>query len=425
MTRTANFLEAFETLEKEKGADALAPLRKGAIARFAEVGLPHKKLEEWRFTDVSRLHESAFPLARPGADGLTKDDVERLATRPGLVFLDGHFRADLSTVPKSIAVKSLAASLDDPLVKQHLGQYADRQNRAFVALNTAFVEDGVFLHVPKGTKVEEPIHVLFVGTDKACHPRNLLVVEEGAEAHVVETWVSLGADASYANAVTESVVAPNAHLRHDKLQLENETAIHTSAHHVEQARDSEFTSHVIALGGGLVRNDLLAGLGGENIVTTLNGLVLGRGNQHVDNHTWLEHRKPDCESHELYKTILDDRASAVFSGYIHVFQDAQRTDAKQSNASLLLSNEAVVDAQPQLEIYADDVKCTHGATIGQLDDDALFYLRARGIPKARARNLLVHAFASDVTEGLLDDVARERVERLLHERLPGDGTDNA
>ncbi len=424
MVKTANFLPAYEALEKERGADSLTPLRKGGIARFAETGLPHSRLEDWRFTDVSALYDADFALARPTAAPLTSDDVTRLATRSGLVFLDGHYCAELSHVPQGIAVRSLTQALDDPasraLVRQHLGHHADKDRRPFVSLNTAFVEDGVFLHVPQNTKIDEPIHVLFVSTDKASHPRNLIVVEDGAEAHLIETWVSLGDAAHYVNAVTESVIGANAHLYHDILQLENDAALHTTAHHVLQGRDSRLTNHVISLGGALVRNDLVVALDGEGIDTTMNGLVLARGRQHIDNHTWIEHRKPNCDSHELYKAILDDQASAVFSGYIHVFQDAQKTDAKQSSANLLLSDRAVIDTQPQLEIYADDVKCTHGATIGQLDEDALFYLRARGLPPAQARNLLVHAFASDVTDGLSDEAARARVEKLLHERLPGD-----
>ena len=205
---------------------------------------------------------------------------------------------------------------------------------------------------------------------------------------------------------------------HTRLQLENDAAFHTSNVWASQARDSRFTSNVVTLGGHLVRNDLTVSLQAENCLSTLNGLFLAQGTQHIDNHTWMEHREPHCESHELYKGILDDRASAVFSGYIHVYQDAQKTDAYQSSKNLLLSDHAKVESQPQLEIYADDVKCSHGSTIGQLDEKALFYMQSRGIPAAQAKNMLIRAFAGDVTDRLTIDAVRDRVERLITERLP-------
>jgi len=213
--------------------------------------------------------------------------------------------------------------------------------------------------------------------------------------------------------VTDVEIGPNASVDHCRLQLENDEALHVSTTRVRQGRDSHYTSHTVTLGGKLVRNDIDASLDAENINCTLNGLFLTRGTRHVDNHTLLEHRKPHCESHELYKGILDDHSTGVFSGKIHVFEDAQKTDAKQSSANLLLSEHAVVDAKPQLEIYADDVKCTHGATIGQLDPDALFYLRSRGLPAAAARNMLIGAFAADITRRIRVPAARERVDALL------------
>ncbi|MHC4549923.1 MAG: Fe-S cluster assembly protein SufD [Planctomycetota bacterium] len=411
----APFVRAFEALERE-GGGALHALRKRALARFEELGLPTTKQEEWRFTNVAPLAKEPFPLGRPTTNGIA--DVDRLALAPGLVFVDGHFRADLSTVPEGVRASSLGEALrtDGDFVQRHLGPYEDRP---FVALNTAFLEDGAFLHVPRGVVLAEPLHVLFVGTDKACHPRNLYVVEESAAAAVVEAYVSLGDAAHLTNTVSEAAVRANGALEHYQLQLENERAYHVATLLAHQERDSRFTSHSHTLGGALTRNDVTVALDGEGGLCTLNGLILTRGVQHADNHTWIQHRKPHCESHELYKGVLADRSSGVFSGHIHVYPDAQKTDAFQASANLLLSDEAVVDAKPQLEIYADDVKCSHGSTTGQVDPQALFYLRTRGIQPERARNMLIRAFAGEVTERLGVAAARERVERLLTERLPG------
>jgi Fe-S cluster assembly protein SufD len=378
-----------------------------AWKRFQELGFPTTRQEEWRFTNLAPLARSTFALGRPTTNGVAQADVDRLGLDKSLVFVDGHFRADLSSAPFGV---SLATRLD---LIEH-----DEDAPALVALNTALAEDGAFIEVDG--ELAEPIHVLFIGTDgKACHPRNIYHVKKNARAEIVETYVSLGTGEHWTNAVGIVVVSENAELRHTRLQLENESAFHTSNVRVSQARDSRYVSNVVTLGGRLVRNDMTAALDGEGCVSTLNGLFLTRGKQHADNHTWIEHRVPHCESHELYKAILDDQSSGVFSGYIHVLPDAQKTDAYQSSATLLLSDEATIDSQPQLEIYADDVKCSHGSTTGQLSKNALFYLRSRGIPEDKAKSMLVRAFANDVTERLGVVAARERVERLLAERLPG------
>jgi len=393
--------------------------RPEAIERFEELGLPTTRHEEWRFTNVAELGKTSFAPGRAGDTSITAADAARLATAPGLVFVDGHYRADLSQVPVGVAVQSLAAALAaDQGVRVLLDEAREPDHRAFAALNDAFYADGVFLRVPKNTKVAPPIHVLFIGTrDAAGHPRNVYLLEEGSEATVVESYVSAGDDAHFTNPVTEISVSANASLHHYKLQCENTAAFHVATMYAWQGRDSRFTSHNITLGGRLTRNDIVATLDAEGIVTTLNGLFLAGGTQHVDNHTWIEHKKPHCESHELYKGIVDDRASGVFSGYIHVFPDAQKTDAYQSSKNLLLTDEAIIDSQPQLEIYADDVKCSHGSTTGQMDKDALFYLRSRGIPEAAAQGIMVRAFANDVTNRIEEEAARARVNAILTERL--------
>jgi len=405
----APFAAAFEALSKEHGRDKVHAMRQQAFARFKDAGFPTTKLEDWRFTNVAPIARSTLSLARPTTNGVTPADVTRLGFPGSLVFVDGHYRADLSSAPAGVSLATVRDTLDFP---------AREDAHALVQLNTAFLEDGACVEVEG--ELAEPLHVLFLGTDgKVCHPRNIYHAKRNARAEIVETYVSLGQGEHWTNAVGIVLVAENAELHHTRLQLENEAAFHTSHVTVSQARDSRYTSNVVTLGGRIVRNDHTASLNGEGGIATLNGLFLTHGTQHVDNHTWIEHRVPNCESHELFKGILDDRSSGVFSGYIHVFEDAQKTDAYQSSANLLLSDDAVIDAQPQLEIYADDVKCSHGSTTGQISEDALFYLRSRGIPEAQARSLLVRAFARDVTERLTEKNARERVDRLLLERLPG------
>ena len=400
----------FEAFAKERGGDKRHPLREKAFERFTGLGFPTTKVEEWRFTDLAPLAKSDLPLARPSTDGVTRGDVDRLGFGAGLVFGDGHHRADLSdAAPAGVSLARVRDSLD-------VGD--DKEAPALVQLNSAFLEDGVHFEIEG--ELAAPLHVLFIGTDdKACHPRHHYRVGKNGRAEVIETYVSLGDGEHWTNSVTLVVVEENAEFRHTRLQLENDAAFHTTHTHVDQARDSRFTSSVVTLGGRLVRNDITAALNGENGVSTLNGLFLTRGARHVDNHTTIEHRVPHCESHELYRGVLDQKSSGVFSGIIHVLEDAQKTDAYQSSAHLLLSDDATVDAQPQLEIHADDVRCSHGTTTGQLDKEALFYLQARGIPRERAYSMLVRAFANDLTERLQQRNVRERIEDMINQRLPG------
>jgi Fe-S cluster assembly protein SufD len=267
--------------------------------------------------------------------------------------------------------------------------------------------------------VKTPIHLLFLGVPGggpvAAHMRNLFVVEENAQATIVETYSGEGV--YFTNGVTEIALDQDANLDHYKIQIESEEACHVATQQLEQAGPSVFTSHNISFGGALVRNDINSRLGGEHIESTINGLYVVNGRQHVDNHTAIDHAVPNCNSHELYKGIMDGRSTGVFNGKIFVRQDAQKTDAKQTNQNLLLSEDAVIDTKPQLEIYADDVRCTHGATVGQLDADSLFYLRSRGIGLAEARAMLVHAFASDVLNRIKLEDLRERLEEALLRKL--------
>ncbi len=412
------------------GSDApalewLLNLRQSAAARFAEVGFPTRRNEEWRFTNVSPIAETPFTLATKADSAMTADALAHY-TYAGmggtqLVFVNGHFQADLSSqeFPAGVTVSTLAAAMEasPELVEAHLGRYAKFTTQAFVALNTAALEDGAFVHISRNVVIDEPIHLLFVSTPHGgptvSHPRTLIIAEANSQATLVESYSGTPDAVYFTNAVTEVVAAENAVLDHYKVQRESVKSYHVATMQLHLARSTNFSSHSVGLGGLLVRNDANAYLGGEGIECTLNGVYLGNDRQLIDNHTEIDHAMPHCNSHEIYKGILDGHSRGVFNGKIFVREDAQKTDAKQTNQTLLLSPTAQIDTKPQLEIFADDVKCTHGATIGQLSDEALFYLRARGIPKDNARALLTYAFASDIVSRIKVDAIRAQLDQVL------------
>ena len=431
--KTNLYLAQFEQFEKSLNGDASShvhAIRKTALAKFAELGFPTTKNEEWKYTDVSPIAKTAFKASlSPGAIGVTPKDVEKFSFgHPEwirIVCVNGHFSSELSSIsglPAGVKVGSLAEAmkLEPALIEQHFAKYASYNENAFVALSTAFVQDGVFVHIPSRTVVEKPIHVMMISTGQGefvAHPRNLVIAGESSQASFIETYGSMNGGMYFTNAVTEVVLAKNAVVEHERLQLESDKAFHVATLSVHQDRDSNFKSNVMTFGGKLVRNNITVTLDGEGAEATLNGLYLGTGEQHIDNHTCIIHAKPHCPSHELYKGILAEKSRGVFNGKIFVLKDAQKTDAKQTNKNLILSNEASIDTKPQLEIFANDVKCTHGATIGQLDEEALFYLRSRGISLNKARDLLIYAFASDVIERITVEPLREELHKILHKRL--------
>ena len=402
----------------------LTGLRREGFRRFEKAGFPTTRQEEWRFTNVKRIAETEFALAEIPPP-LSRETISPFVLDEDylrLVFLNGHYVGDLSATsatPHGAVVGSLSAALADhpALIEDHLGQLASDDNACFAALNSAFIRDGAFVHVPRGVVVERPIHLLFISTDNssptASHPRNLIIAQRDTQATIIESYVGLNDGVYLTNAVTEVSVAENAVVDHCKLQQESADGYHVATTQVRQQRASRFSSHYFSLGGQLVRNEVDVTLDDEGCECTLNGLYIAAGDQLMDNRTRIDHAKPHCNSHELYKGILDERAKGVFNGKIYVHPDAQKTDAKQSNRVLLLSDDAVIDTKPQLEIYADDVKCTHGATVGQIDEAALYYLRSRGIFEDLARSLLVYAFANEIASGLELEAVREHVERFL------------
>jgi Fe-S cluster assembly protein SufD len=433
MTQVAEKLQPWlAALERrpQGGPRWLQDMRDRAASRFAALGFPTVREEEWRFTNVSSIASAEF-VPSPAAP-LTEHDLRDVlyAEAPHrVVVVNGRYSAELSRssgLPTGVRIGSLATATADhaDVVGRYLGQIAEYASRPFTALNTALSTDGAFVHLPDGVVLDAPLQLLFVTSGAVqgtmWHPRVLIVAGHRSEARIVETYVGDRGKAYFANGVTEVFVGEHAVLDHYKVQEESLDAFHVASMHVHASRSSTFSSHSFALGGKLVRNDVFALLDGDGAECTLNGLYLADGERLVDNHTTIDHAKPHCPSHEVYKGILGGRARAVFNGKIIVRQDAQKTDAKQTNRALLLTDDASINTKPQLEIFADDVKCTHGAAIGQLDDDAIFYLRARGLTYFEARDMLIHAFAGEILDRVKVEPLRVALERELYTQLAKD-----
>ena len=461
---TAQYLEHFTECEKRAAGGELPWLRKlrrEAFARFCEIGFPTTHEEDWRFTNVAAVANTPFRPAPPNPtfakEGQMWATIENMKVEGAgcrLVFLDGHFAPELSSLSRAaITVTPLAQALaaEPGLVEQHFGRYEDARRDGsstlgFSALNMAFAEDGAFVHFGRGVVVEGPVHLLFVSTlDEAPlmnHPRNLFLLDENSQASIVEEYIWLGrlpqqANSGLAggplgsglcNSVTEIVAGNGAVLSHfrashqgagDEAAARNGSRFNVSTLRIQQGRSANVSSHSVLLGGTLVRNNVhpvLAGPGGECLI---NGLFLCTGSEHIDNYMLVEHASPHCDSRQFYNGILAGHSRGVFHGRIIVHKDAQKTDAKQTNRNLLLSDDAQIDTKPQLEIHADDVKCTHGATIGQIDEDALFYLRSRGLEEDAARKLLLLAFAEECLARMQEGAARNYFEALVRQRLLG------
>jgi Fe-S cluster assembly protein SufD len=431
-----SFVQEFEALSGTATAESpdwLEPVRRSAMERFARTGFPASRDEEWRFTPIGPITQGNW---RPAAVAPVK--VARAHLDPfifghaewtTLVFVNGAYHEGLSTageLPPGVRVGSLSEALrsDGALLQGHLTRHAPIDGSPFTALNTAFLREGGLVYVPAGMDLTRPVHLVFVTTADAggtvTHPRNLLVVERGARASVIESYVTLAPGQTYwTNPVTEVAVGAAAWLEHTRIQRESEQAYHVGLTQVDQQRDSHYRSFSLAMGGALARHNLHVRLNDENIETLMYGLYLTRGEQLVDNHTAIYHDQPNCRSWEVYKGVLDGRSRGVFNGKVLVKPEAQKTDAKQTNRNVLLGDHARVDTKPQLEIFADDVKCTHGATVGKLDDVALFYARSRGLPAAAAQRLLLYAFAAEVVDEVALEPVRIELDRLILERLGG------
>ena len=426
--------EAFVANGGRGAAGFLRSLHATGMERFAAAGFPTTKEEEWRFTNVAPIAETAFVLPhapRAGAPSAKEIRGYELceAGRHLLVFVNGRYSGALSSVaglPAGARVGSLAEALAGSfaLLERHLGRAAAPEGGAFAALNAAFLHDGAFVYVPAGVKVEEPIQFLYLmvpGDEPVvAHPRSLVIVEREGSCSVVETFQAHGDGVYLTNAVAEVVVAGDgARINYYRVQREGPRAFHVATTATRQGRDSTVHVHPVAFGAALARHDIRVVMDGENGLSLLNGLYILAGRQHVDHHTTIDHAKPHCESHEYFNGVLDGQSRGVFNGRIIVRPGAQRTDAKQTNNNLLLSEDARADSQPQLEIYADDVKCTHGATLGPIDEQALFYLRSRGVPPAEARSLLTYGFGAEIIDRMAIAPLQAQLDRLVRRRLLG------
>jgi Fe-S cluster assembly protein SufD len=412
-----------------QGLEWLGRSRQSALDAFVTTGFPTSRNEDWKYTRVTPIEKRSFKLAQQNDVHVQAREVEQFSLGAmaceQLVFVDGRYVDALSTrnvVDGGARITTLESAMNasSQLLESHLGHYADINGQPFSALNTAFMTDGAVIHVKNRGTDKLPIHLLFIATREGlvAHPRILVIAEAGSQTTVVESYTSLIDGCYFTNALTEIALMEEAQVDHYKLQQESTKAFHVATLQVQQGRDSRFASHSISFGGQLVRNDINVLLDGEGAGCTLNGLFMAGGRQHVDYHTRIDHAKANGTSEEVYKGILDGRARGVFNGRVKVHPDAQKTDARQTNKNLLLSRDAEIDTKPELEIYADDVKCSHGATVGQLDEQTIYYLRSRGIGESQARDLLTYGFAKDILDRIDLAPMREKLTRELLQRMP-------
>lgn len=407
---------------------AVAEFRRAGIERFKSLGLPSQKQEEWRLVNLSGLAGTHFALPAAGADASSLIDNVREQglldlSSSYVVFVDGYLRNDLSSVaslPAGVSVKHFDPSTaDDPTFLEYFGKIASDDQHPFVALNDALFSDVLFVHVERGVVAQDTLHVLYLTSDTKdpvlTHPRMVLVAEPASQITILETFFGPDGSSYLTNSVTEIVTGDNAVVDHYRLNLEGHNSFHFASLESRVGRAGNYSTQAVMFGSSLTRNDVGMHMDGEGGLGTMNGLVQISGKQFVDNHTRIDHALPNCETHELYKSIMDGHARGVFNGRIMVRQIAQKTDSKQTNRTLLLSSDALMNSNPQLEIFADDVKCTHGATIGQIDETQLYYLRSRGISDEQARRMLVFAFANDVVERIKPDALRALLEHKLLE----------
>ena len=412
----------------------LQQVRESALSTLTEKGFPAKKHEDWKYTNIQPLLEQEFALNNSACIGLMDEDIRHLFLSSDedcrIVFVNGRFAPQLSVLKHDrsqfeiISLEKVITEQPDRL-QPYLARYVDPAEHGFNALNTASINDGLYLHIFKNARVKEPIHVLYLTTaidGLLVLPRNLILLDNHARATVVEHYASLGNagldnSSRLVDAVSETILAVGAKLEHIKIQQESNNTSHIASHTVLQQRDAQLCSLVISLGGKLVRSDMhtrLVERGGECL---LYGLYIADGSQHMDFHTFIEHAAPACSSRQDYRGVLNDKSRVVFNGRVYVHKDAQQSNAQQSNNTLLLSSKAEMDSKPQLEIYADDVKCSHGATVGQLDEDMLFYLRSRGLDQQTARRFLVKGFVGKVLQQVQNSALRKRIEQWMNQRL--------
>lgn len=421
------FLSSYKSFEGKlngNNTQLISERRKDAISNFEKLGFPTTKHEEWKYTNLIPVLKKDFNLGAPTS--LTKSEIDKFLFE-GLeanliVFVNGYFSKELSSITSSEELVSIKpfSEADSSLLEKYFSKSLT-VNDAFTYLNTAFAQSGVFIRIPKNKVVDKPIVLHFISDARSenvfSQPRNIFVAEENSEVKIIESFNTVGEQSSFQNVVTEIILQKDARVEYYKIQNESLNANHVGTTQVHQEGKSNFSATTISVSGGIVRNNLNIVLNSEYSEAFMYGLSLLNGTQHVDNHTVVDHAKPNCYSNELYKAILNDKSTGVFNGKIFVKPDAQKTNAFQSNKNILLSKDASMNAKPQLEIFADDVKCSHGATIGQLDEEPLFYLRSRGISEENAKVLLVLAFAQDVIDHIKIEPLKEALLKVIYQRL--------
>lgn len=419
-----NYLEKYNALQQRE----FPLLQDKALAHFSRMGFPTSKNEEWKYTGIAPIISKDFSFSVPENKTSSKEILQRFPFVKGSVLIvleNGKINreaSDLSATPAGLLIKSLGEAKNIEEVKTHYNRYADVQDDAFSALNTAFANDGLVLLIDSKAVIEKPVYVIQVSSSdnvaSISHTRILVVAGKNAEAKISHLSVSQNENTeTFSNAIIEAFVGENASVEYDLLQNENERSFQICGTHVYQSANSKFSINTVALGGSILKNKLHIRLDGLNCETHMHGLYVAGNSQLIDNHTAVYHSKPHCNSNELYKGIIGGKAHGVFNGKIFVEKDAQKTNAYQSNKNILLSNDAVVNAKPQLEIFADDVKCTHGATTGQMDDESLFYLRSRGINENDAKAMLNLAFANDILNNISVEELRSCISGLVESKL--------
>ena len=418
-------------LKNTKENDWFSKQRQSAFDIFQESGFPNTRVEDWKYTDVKPIAKNTFSNITESNVASDNNEIDEILIKDldcvNLVFINGAYSekySDIKNISSKIVIKSMADALinDESLLKKHLTKHINQELNSFTALNTAFIQDGAYINISANTNIDKPINITYISRDSnhpfATHPRNLIVMGENSNATVIENYVGSGKVNYFTNSVTETVLLQGAVLKHYKIQQEGSSAFHIASLNTSQSKDSRFESHLVSIGGALVRNNINASLNEEGAEIIMNGLYMTEDVQHVDNHTRVDHLKPHTQSHQNYRGVLNGKSRGVFNGKVVVHPQAQKIEAYQNNANLLLSDDAEIDTKPELEIYADDVKCTHGATVGQLDDDMLFYLRSRAVDEKTARSLLTYAFADEVISEINLKEIQNKLERLIIGRLP-------
>ena len=426
-----HYLADFKQLQNIKKDDWFSKQRQSAFNIFQESGFPSTKKENWKYTDVKPIAKNLFSNIANGNIVINDDEIDAILFKEleciELVFVNGAYSekySNIKNLPNELTIKNMANALvdDEDFLKKHLSQYANDDSSSFTALNTAFIQDGAYINVPSDLILERPISITYISKDNsnvfATHPRNLIFMGENSKATIIENYIGIDDTNYFTNAVTETSLSQGASLEHYKIQQESSNAFHIGSLNTSQNKDSRFESHSISIGGALVRNDINAQLNEEGAEITMNGLYMTDNAQHIDNHTRVDHFKPHTQSNQNYRGVLNGKSRGVFNGKVVVHPQAQKIEAYQNNANLLLSDDAEIDTKPELEIYADDVKCNHGATIGQLDNDMLFYLRSRAVDEQTARSLLTYAFADEIINNISFQSIKNKLEHLIIGRLP-------